>query len=335
MFIIDKLDLNKFMNDTNGDMEIIACKFLNRDCRHSWASVKTIYGTCLVFNPLSEHWKTMKQKSLFGRQSSISFSVKYNITDWTAGWTHYIEGCTIFASPNFEETLDPDDSIILTPGGLPILSVRQKVVSLLGEPYGECRKRNQKIILKDSEPLKFFEEYTVKHCQMECLIKEIKKKCRCNAPFFPYLARIDSLNSCNFTQHSFCVSNQIVAHDNMECSAACKRECDSQNFVHGNLQYAELDLKSPDHRIFNSSQTGISSMLLYQADTILMEKESPEYTRFEFMSDIGGTAGLILGVSLASMISMVERIVKKMLRKIIRLTEKNKIKRNPNHLSAL
>lgn len=56
---------------------------------------------------------------------------------------------------------------------------------------------------------------------------------------------------------------------------------------------------------------------LIQADTILMEKESPEYTRFEFMSDIGGTAGLILGVSLASMISMVERIVKKMLRKIM------------------
>lgn len=77
MFISDKLDLDKFMNDTNGDMEIIACKFLNRDCRHSWASVKTIYGTCLVFNPLSEHWKTMKQKSLFGRQSSISFSVKW------------------------------------------------------------------------------------------------------------------------------------------------------------------------------------------------------------------------------------------------------------------
>ena len=72
-----------------------------------------------------------KQKSLFGRQSSISISVKYellllvnmviyalryNITDWTAGWTHYIEGCTIFVSPTFEETLDPDDSIILTPG---------------------------------------------------------------------------------------------------------------------------------------------------------------------------------------------------------------------------
>jgi hypothetical protein len=77
-----------------------------------------------------------------------------------------------------------------------------------------------------------------------------------------------------------------------------------------------------------------------------MEKESPEYTQFEFMSDIGGTAGLILGISLASMISMVERIVRKMLRKIMyatrsfssfiktfrRLSEKKKIKRNPNHL---
>ena len=54
-----------------------------------------------------------------------------------------------------------------------------------------------------------------------------------------------------------------------------------------------------------------------KADTILTETESPEYTRFEFMSDIGGTAGLILGVSLASMISTVERLVRKMFRKLM------------------
>lgn len=84
----------------------------------------------------------------------------------------------------------------------------------------------------------------------------------------------------------------------------------------------------------------------FKADTILTETESPEYTRFEFMSDIGGTAGLILGVSLASMISTVERLVRKMFRKLMwvqtffvylrfvfrRLTETKKVKRNPNHL---
>ncbi|CAG5113091.1 Oidioi.mRNA.OKI2018_I69.chr2.g7234.t1.cds [Oikopleura dioica] len=147
--VLDSLDLEKFMNSTSGEMEIIACKFLNRDCRDSWDKILTIYGTCLVFTPSSE--------------------------------------------------------------------------------------------------LQYFEKYTMKHCQMECLIKEIKTKCHCNAPFFPYLAKIDDLGFCNFTQHSFCVSNQIVAHDNLECQG-CELECDSENFVHGNLQYAELDLKSPDHR---------------------------------------------------------------------------------------
>lgn len=41
------------MNLTSGEMEIIACKFLNRDCRDSWDKILTIYGTCLVFTPSS------------------------------------------------------------------------------------------------------------------------------------------------------------------------------------------------------------------------------------------------------------------------------------------
>ena len=44
----------------------------------------------------------------------------------------------------------------------------------------------------------------------------------------------------------------------------------------------------------------------YKADRVKVDNEQPEYTSFEFLSDIGGTAGLVLGLSAASLISFVE-----------------------------
>lgn len=140
----------------------------------------------------------------------------YNITDWTAGMTHFIKGCTLFVNPWHELTLDPDDSVILTPGALPILSVKQITKHKLGRPYGHCIRRTY--------PLKFFEQYTKKHCQMECLIDVILLKCHCYAPFFPTSAKSDNMLGCNFTQHTFCVSNQIVTFDNSKC--ICSDECE-------------------------------------------------------------------------------------------------------------
>ena len=95
---------------------------------------------------------------------------------------------------------------------------------------------------------------------MECLIDAIRNKCRClvrgstmflifikfmtfrnyyellEAPFFPDMARI-GLRSCNFTQHTFCVSNQIVTFDNNRC--ICEDECEHgkiRKFQHFNSE---------------------------------------------------------------------------------------------------
>ena len=77
-----------------------------------------MFISCKSFAPRNERWLNRRQKSLFGRQSSISITIMYNLTDWTAGMTHFIKGCTLFVNPWHEITLDPDDSVTLTPGAL-------------------------------------------------------------------------------------------------------------------------------------------------------------------------------------------------------------------------
>ena len=169
------------------------------DCRSDWVEVHSMFGLCKQFVPtgpkwkgrfydsstmtyklwlievMAKPWKNAKAKTTFGRKSAISIVASYNQTDWTSGWNHFIQGCTIFINPEFELTLvsgssiqnelkwpispvrqfwtswlDPDDSVILSPGTLPILSVRQKKLKKLGTPYSQCIEVRFKIDEHDS-----------------------------------------------------------------------------------------------------------------------------------------------------------------------------------------
>ena len=102
------------------------------------------------------------------------------------------------------------------------------------------------------------------------------------------------------------MANIITAFANIDCD--CPLECDGEIYIQSNMQYAQLELNSPNHYHLrhNSNETGMCSILVYQADRIIIDNERPEYTSFEFLSDVGGTAGLILGLSAASLISLGE-----------------------------
>ena len=59
----------------------------------------------------------------------------YNYTDWTHGWMSAFDGFTVFYSEPEEMTLDPVYSVALSSDSVPIVSVKQTMTKLLGEPY--------------------------------------------------------------------------------------------------------------------------------------------------------------------------------------------------------
>lgn len=77
---------------------------------------------------------------LTGDQASQRRKLKIYVCQ---GWAHFIDGCTVYISPRHEETLDPDDSVILNPGSVPIVSIRQRKHKKLSYPY---RQRYQKVV---------------------------------------------------------------------------------------------------------------------------------------------------------------------------------------------
>ena len=77
---------------------------------------------------------------LTGAQASSNLRLKNQLYQ---GWAHFIDGCTVYISPRHEETLDPDDSVILNPGSVPIVSIRQRKHKKLSYPY---RQRYQIVV---------------------------------------------------------------------------------------------------------------------------------------------------------------------------------------------
>ena len=131
------------------------------------------------------------------RKATLSLVIMYNESDWTAGWNHFMKGATVFFKPHYETTEDPDDSIVLNPGGLPLVRFRKNTHSLLGPPFSNCTKmfvlefKNIRPKLsfnlshQKPQPLKHFATYTKKQCMYECLIDQVELRCKCLPSFMP------------------------------------------------------------------------------------------------------------------------------------------------------
>ena len=123
--------------------------FLNKACQSDFEEIHTLYGNCYRFHPK----ETDQFLAPFGRQAGLSLILSFNESDWTSGWNHLLKGqfhcskfrfisnqnfsgATLFMTPDYEETLDPDDSITLNPNEIPLVTFRKRISHKLGPPYG-------------------------------------------------------------------------------------------------------------------------------------------------------------------------------------------------------
>lgn len=100
----------------------------------------------------------------------MSFVAIHNDTDTIAGWFQFFSGMTLFYSDETEVTLDPQFSLAIPPGSVPMMAFRQIKESWLGPPYSNCT---------NDAALKYFKDYTLHHCIHECQVDGMLKKCGC------------------------------------------------------------------------------------------------------------------------------------------------------------
>ena len=91
-----------------------------------------------LVDKLDCHWSFHSTK-LIGLLAGIICLKVSHVTCTHVIFLFCILGATLFLTPEYELTLDPDDSIALNPNEIPLVTFRKRITSKLGKPYGSCR----------------------------------------------------------------------------------------------------------------------------------------------------------------------------------------------------
>ena len=66
------------------EIQILACRAGSEDCSKSWKDSLFQEGQCQYYEP--------------NKGISLNIVIIYNVSDWSAGWTHFLDGVTMFYS---------------------------------------------------------------------------------------------------------------------------------------------------------------------------------------------------------------------------------------------
>ena len=152
--------------------------------------------------------------------------------------------------------------------------------------------------------------YTELMCKYDKLADLICRQCNC---WSTYLSELDRQCSteCSFIDHATCVKPLIANFDPTE-SDSCLPGCLSDSFKQESIQYIRIgDQVRADETI--------QFTIEYNNLAKLVHEEEETYTAAKFQSDLGGAAGLILGLNTIMLLMLVIKGAKYILRSLSRL----------------
>ena len=167
----------------------------------------------------------------------------------------------------------------------------------MNEPYSKCDTKpyidaNHKIVNNRI------------NCEFDCKAKFLFGKCGCLPPDAERLIRTihnSSRRNCSIYEQIVCIKAAYLSFErgyrkkHCQCAESCKRSY----FEARKVQYGYR---------WENRQPKPENVVSFMIDLDLYEEvqqERPEYSLPEFLSDIGGTFGLFLGISIASAVVQV------------------------------
>ena len=134
---VENFDHEEFMNKTYSEVDIIGCRFNDINCKSMWTIRKNRFGYCKGFICLRYQILNCSEAlpSQFGSKNetdgakSIQLLLNYNLDDWSnGGWTHFLEGYTIFLSTADDLSFSPSNGLLVADvsRGVPIVTVREE-----------------------------------------------------------------------------------------------------------------------------------------------------------------------------------------------------------------
>ena len=201
------------------------------------------------------------------------------------------------------------------------LIVNRNYVTYLGYPYGDCL---EDITENSAYSSKYFDyivrnlkiKYSEELCYSLCLQSLVIEVCNCSVPLTPIYEK-----STNFCTDDICyldlINNFEIRYPSY-CEDQCPFECSYIEYsvkpykaLYPTYRYIKVLSYFSNQHGFNFTDDIISKAFLkvnifYESMKITVTKQSPSLSTVAFFSNIGGTLGLCMGMSILSFVEIIE-----------------------------
>jgi hypothetical protein len=344
-FLLEKIFANELRkNESDNSFGIsdlsdvvLSCSFSGLICNLSQdfePFYDVIYGNCFRFNSgKTVPFKTVKNAGLIGAlmiELYIGMASKNNV-NFT-----FANGFNIFIN---NETVDSTsrEGVSVSSGTYTKIIVDKYTISKQPKPYSPCTSDLNTIDSYSSPVYKRLMSYSwLKYhfvdCKFMCMQKFTAEKCKCYDSFLNYVF-YPNMSFCKSKQEVACMINyETIFESSSEIlqSCDCPLECDYSDYTFTNswaeyptYNYYDRYLKNNslirskfgNHTEMNyenvrKSVAKVSIFFNDLRDTVISEsvKTSPA----DLVSSIGGTLGMFVGMSLLSIIDVLELLVQSM-----------------------
>lgn len=304
---------------------LISCQFNYAICNATDFDYffSPLYGNCYTFNKASS--KRVKEVSLGGPSYGLLMEFFVGDPD-TQDRLEFSDG--IFVNIHNQSILpNLNSERILVPVGFDTaLNVKRKFTSRLPKPYGNCLDDTSNQSSFSSFYFDFIVKtksipYTQKYCFELCVQNLIVKNCGCANFVLPFLNESSTVcietDQIDQIECSRKVINDFESIAN-ECKDACPLECNTIDYevsssslsypssYYQNLLANNSIIKSSGISYDNIPKAVLRLNVFYDTPQYELIEENIAISTDQFISNLGGTLGLYLGLSLLSLAEIIE-----------------------------
>lgn len=318
------------------DQVMISCVFSFRDCtaKDFVRTYDYLFGNCYRFNTkMNNNSSRLRYVTKQGKNNGIKLELFIPISsgkyDYDASYGAHVYISNDSVIPNFFEGFD------ISTGLQTNVVVSRFFTKKEPYPYSECVDNLDSPDSYDSylyrKTLEIYKVYRQRDCFDLCFQDSVIQECNC------YITSLDPINSkspcinLNQTSCNYAAASKFYGQDIKSiCGSRCPLEC-VQNYIYTSISsidypkeaYADNLLKQNipainNFKSFSYSQDKAYSMLKKQILSLNIYYEDLKYTivsdsiktsPLDFVSALGGTLGLFLGMSFLSLVELVEILI--------------------------
>ncbi|KAH9491440.1 hypothetical protein Btru_032187 [Bulinus truncatus] len=298
------------------DDMLLQCSFAGRKC--FWSNFTRIhsanYGNCYTL----QYSKFISRKS--GPEGGLELTFYLETEEYIPGISNG-KGMQIVIHEQGTIPFPKDEGLAVSAGFQTFIGLRMIEVSRLGEPYSPCTST-------DNFVSTYNKTYTRNTCQKICQETKVREACKCydhsELELYDVMKNPKGLPPCRNTSELMCLSKEEFEFDATESSCNCNNPCREKIYEktlaarqwpsksHADLLIQAICQKIPNDLCKILKNKNDSDKLedfikvnIYFEDLNYEElSEKADYELTQLLSDIGGSIGLWIGLSVLSMFEL-------------------------------